>query len=56
MNPASSDSTAPHEKFYTLVLSSAEDQTGVELKATEDDTQLFLVCIGDGTFIPSSYY
>lgn len=32
-----------NEEYYTLVLSSEGDQTGVELTATEDDTQLFVV-------------
>jgi len=41
VNP--STDSASHAPFYTLVLSSEEDKTGVELEATEDDTQLFLI-------------
>ncbi|KAF8636456.1 hypothetical protein AX17_003272 [Amanita inopinata Kibby_2008] len=40
---ASSDSASPHERFYTLVLSSDKDQAGVAITSVEDDTELIVI-------------
>ena len=37
------EQSLPHEAFHTLVLSSAGNETGVSLTATEDDTEFILV-------------
>jgi len=35
--------TLPHEAFHTLVLSAAENETGVSLTAAESNTEFILV-------------
>lgn len=37
------EETKPNASFNTLVLSSEENETGVQLTATEDDTEFILV-------------
>lgn len=39
----SDENTLPHEKFHTLVLSANKNETGVQLTATEENTELILV-------------
>lgn len=43
-----SDSTV-HGPFHTLVLSAAPDETGIELTATEDNTEFILVCLSSSS-------
>ncbi len=35
----------PHKPFHTLVLSAAPGENGVQLTATEENTEFVLVCI-----------
>jgi len=39
----SDEDALPHEKFHTLVLSANKNETGVQLTATEEETELILV-------------
>lgn len=38
-----SDDSVPYEPFHTLVLSANKNETGVELTATEDNTEFILI-------------